>query len=75
MDQLARFELRVTARDKPTDKRRWNGGPMASNEASVALMAGVDAFRQALAERGFEVAHMGYGVTATEAEDAGLVTP
>jgi hypothetical protein len=66
--QLAHFELVVTAHDKPTDRRRWNGEPMASKEASDALHLAVDAFNDALKRAGFDIAHLGYGVAAEKVE-------
>lgn len=68
--QLAHFEARITALDQPTDRRRWNGDPMASEEAQYALEAAVEAFRYALKVRGFAIVHSRYGVTATEPSDA-----
>ena len=68
--QLAHFEMTLVAIDKPTDRRRWNGDPMASVEASDALLAGVEAFQAELRARGFEIARTRYGVLATrEAPD------
>lgn len=66
-DQFAHFELEIMAVDKPTDRRRWNGGPMASEEASEALHRAVDAFRESLIADGFKICHSGYGVHATMA--------
>ena len=63
---LVHFDVHLTASDLPTDRRRWNGDPMPSREASDALHAGVEAFQAALRVRGFEVARTGYGVHATE---------
>lgn len=68
MTQLATFEVRLTAVDKPTDRRRWNGGPMASEEADAALEEAVAAFRAVVEARGFEVARVGHGVAAHEVE-------
>lgn len=62
--QVAVFQVRVVAVDKPTDRKRWNGGPMASKEASAALKKAVDAFRASLAEEGFEAVSTGSGVSA-----------
>lgn len=68
MSQLAIFQIRLAAIDKPTDRRRWNGGPMASDEASEALHEVVDWMQAVLEERGFEVARTTYGVHAEEIE-------
>jgi hypothetical protein len=71
MSQFAHFELRVVAEDTPTERRRWNGGPMASDRASEALLDAVEAFQEALRRHGFRVANSGYGVRASEvARDA-----
>jgi hypothetical protein len=67
MKQYVIFEMHLTAVDKPTDRRRWNGEPMASAETGAALFDAVDAASAALAEHGFELVHTGYGVTANEA--------
>jgi len=64
--QLAHFELRVMAEDKPPQRRRWNGGPFASDEARQALLDGVEAFEAALRRHGFTIANSGYGVSASE---------
>lgn len=66
--QIAEFELTVQALDVPTEKRRWNGDPMASNEASTALWRAVDAFNEQLTNAGLTVVHSSYGVTATEVD-------
>jgi hypothetical protein len=63
MSQLVIFELHLYAVDKPTDRQRWNGGPMASKEASAALDSGVEAFREAVCAQGLEVVRMQYGVS------------
>jgi hypothetical protein len=67
--RVAHFDVRLSAIDKPTNRLRWNGEPMASDEASKALSAGVDAFQEALRRHGFEILRTGYGVTATEHDD------
>lgn len=64
VDQLAVFEVQMTVIDHPTDRRRWNGGPMASEDATEALDAAVKAFREAIVDSGFEVVRTGYGVIA-----------
>jgi len=69
MIQLAEFELVIQAIDHPTDRRRWNGDPMASEDAGRAMHAAVDAARGVLREHGFEITHTGYGVKATEVAD------
>lgn len=58
----------ITAYDKPTDKQRWNGKPMASPEATEALHKGAEALQELLHTSGFGSLHIGYGVTAEEAE-------
>lgn len=68
-NQVAIFEVKVTARDKPTHRRRWNGGPMASDEANDALYAAVEAFKATLREHGFDAARVGYGVSAREIDN------
>lgn len=67
--QFAKFEMLLTAFDVETDRRRWNGGPLASDEAHEALMAGVEAFQAAVKERGLRVVRTGYGVHAEEVPD------
>ncbi len=67
--RLAHFEIHLDAVDKPTDRRRWNGDPMASEEANAALWAAVDAAKAALAEHGFAVCHSGFGVLGSERLD------
>jgi hypothetical protein len=64
MSQVVHFQIEVTAIDKPTTRRRWNGDPMASAEASTALFDVVEVLRTALIERGFEPSTIGYGTTA-----------
>jgi len=64
MDQLVVFEVKLTATDHPTERRRWNGGPMASEDAVAALNVAVEAFRTAIMEAGFEIVRTGYGVAA-----------
>jgi hypothetical protein len=61
---IATFELRLSAIDKPTERKRWNGGPLASPEANDALRRAVKAFRASAEADGFETVHIGYGVTA-----------
>lgn len=61
---LVEFELVVTAIDKPTERRRWNGDPMHSREASEALWRAVDVLRDHLRVEGFAIAHVGYGARA-----------
>lgn len=63
--QIAVFEITFEADDK-VSRRRWNGGPMASAEASVALRAGVEAFRAAMAAHGYTNGSCGYGVRAED---------
>lgn len=65
--QRVHFELKVDAIDMPTERRRWNGGPLASDEAQEALLAAVEAFQDTLRRRGFRLTHSGYGVYATDA--------
>jgi hypothetical protein len=67
MTQIATFELQMTVLDKPTTRKRWNGEPMQSEEASAALFPAVEAFRAEVERHGFVVAHTGYGVKAGEA--------
>lgn len=67
--QIATFELRVQAIDHPSERRRWNGGPMASEEAAKALTEAVDAFKAVLRNYDLGVIHAGYGVTASELEE------
>lgn len=64
--QIAHFKLEVEAPDMPTDQRRWNGEPMPSAEASAALHAAVESFRNELLGRGFNIRRTGYGVSASE---------
>jgi len=64
--QFALFELEVTALDFPTTRRRWNGQPMASEQASTTLLRAADAFTAVLREAGFEIERTGYGVRAME---------
>lgn len=66
---LAQFEVHATALDQPTDRRRWNGDPMASKEAHDALFEGVEAFQAALRARGFTIGNTDFGVIAREPED------
>lgn len=63
--QIAVFEVEFTADDKIT-RRRWNGGPMASKEASDALFEAVEAFRTVLAKHGYEKGAASYGVRAED---------
>lgn len=63
---LAIFEVTVTAIDKPHDRRRWNGGPIASTEANRVLDKAVATFRAVIEAEGFVVAHTSYGVAARE---------
>jgi hypothetical protein len=60
------FDLEIDAEDKPTDRRRWNGGPFPSQEADDALQLAVSAFQKALTDAGFEPIRIGYGVRAEE---------
>lgn len=64
--QFALFEVRLVALDKPTDRRRWNGGPLASKDADEALSRAVDAFRASIMGDGFTVVRTGYGVSAED---------
>lgn len=64
--QIAEFKINIQALDLPTDRRRWNGAPMASEEASEALAAAVDATQDILSEYGFQVVRTSYGVSAFE---------
>lgn len=64
--QIAKFELEIEVIDKPTSRRRRNGDPLASEEASQALFDAVDAASDALREHGFYVIRTSYGVTAFE---------
>lgn len=64
--QVAVFEVRLVAVDMPTTRRRWNGGPMASEKADDALLKAVDAFQDVIRAEGFELVRTGYGVTAEE---------
>lgn len=70
-EQTANFELHLVVLDKPTDRRRWNGDAMASQEAEEALYAAVKAFQQVVRDHGFEIARTGYGATATDLEAEG----
>ena len=69
---LATFDLEVTVIDHPSDRRRWNGEPMPSQDADEALHDAIEAVRDVLRERGFEIARSGYGVRAKEIRGAGL---
>lgn len=60
---LAHFELHVTAIDPGEPRKRWNGDPMASSEASAALLTAVDTFKASLGALGFQMTRAGYGVT------------
>lgn len=62
---VAIFEVTLRVQDKPTVNRRWNGDPMASDEAAQALNRAVDAFQASLRKDGFQ-GEMSYGVRATE---------
>lgn len=64
--RLVTFEYHAQAADTGEHRTRWNGGPLASDKASQALSEVEGILRAALAERGFTVAHMGYGVTADD---------
>jgi hypothetical protein len=66
--QIVRFEVEASALDKPTTRRRWNGGAMASKEASDALRRAVEAFQASLRADGFEIAHTGCGVVAEDVQ-------
>jgi hypothetical protein len=68
MSQIVRFEIMVAAIDRPTNRRRWNGDPMASAEADEALDAGIDALKAALVEHGFEPVRIGYGTLAEDVQ-------
>ncbi len=63
-DDLVIFECEVVAVDKPATRRRWNGEPMHSAEASGALNVAVEAFRAALIAEGFTIARTTYGARA-----------
>ena len=67
---LAVIGVECTIVDVPTDRRRWNGDPMASKEASAAMQRAVDAFQESLRNDGFPVVHTGYGVLAEEFPNA-----
>jgi hypothetical protein len=66
--QLAHLEVHMTVVDHPTSRRRWNGDPMASEDASEALNAAVNEFQCVVRNLGFDIVRTGYGVTASEAE-------
>jgi hypothetical protein len=66
--QYAIFEVHAGAIDRPAARRRWNGDPMPSPEASEALHKAVEAFRESLHESGFTPASLGYGARAEEAK-------
>jgi hypothetical protein len=55
------FELELVAVDKPTERKRWTGDPMHSEEASAALFMAVDAFQAAIRNEGFDIASTSYG--------------
>ena len=61
---LVTFTVELTAADHPTTNRRWNNGPMPSDDARAALDKGVEAFRAAITENGLQIASVGYGVRA-----------
>lgn len=63
-EQIVRFEVEVQAVDVPTSRRRRNGDPMHSEDASAALSEAVDAFRAVIERHGLRVTHTGYGVIA-----------
>lgn len=67
-DQLVTFEIRLTVVDKPTTRRRWNGDPMASAEASTALWDSVEELKAFMKDRGFEVVRTAFGATVREVE-------
>jgi hypothetical protein len=64
--RIANFEVDLQAIDHGEARERWNGGLMASREASAALHAAVEAFQNELRAHGFVIARTGYGVTAFE---------
>lgn len=68
--QVANFEVRLTALDKPTSRRRWNSDALASEEASRALAGAVTAFEASLKADGFLVVRVGYGVSAQDIDEA-----
>lgn len=67
-DQIVTFELRLSAFDQPTTRRRWNEKPFPSEEAAAALFDAVEAFQAAIRAHGFETIHTGYGVSAKESD-------
>ena len=62
MTGLATLELRLTIIDGGEQRKRWNGDPMASREATEALTAAVKAMQETFRSQGVLV-HTGYGVT------------
>jgi hypothetical protein len=69
--QLAHFEVEVIVVDHPTERRRWNGGPMPSEDTTAALSEAVDAFKRTLIDHGFDTVRTTYGVHATEVVNRG----
>lgn len=66
MIRLVKLELYLAAVDHGSPRKRWNGKPMASEDASCAMVIAVEAAQAALRYEGFALARTSYGVTASE---------